>query len=209
MRARLLRPALAAGLLGLVATAGLAGAATKPVCNLLKDDKGDGTAFLVGDGTPSDPAWDIVSADIASSGSKLTTVIRVDELATAAATSPGGVQWRFNFTVGDVSLYTSVRADTLLGITGSYGYVSTISETLGQATPVLDTAKNEVRITVPLSGFSSVAPIKKTGTSLGSLEATAGRFYNLGAVTASEPSDSADGASSYVTGTRSCVVVGK
>lgn len=210
MRARLLRPALFAGLLGVVTVAGLAGAATpKPICNLLKDDKGDGTANIVADGTPSDPAWDILSADIATDGSKLTTVIRVDRLATSAPTSPGGVQWRFNFTVGDASLYTSVRADTLLGVTGSYGYVDTISETLGEATPVLDTKKNEVRITVPLGGFSQVASIKRAGTSLGGLEATAGRFYNLGAVTASEPSDSADGASSYVTGTRSCVAVGK
>lgn len=211
MRARLTRPALAAAAVSLVATAGLAGAApaAKPVCNLIKDDKGDGTAFLIGSGTPSDPAWDIVSADIASDGSKLTTVIRVDQLAESAPTSPGGVQWRFNFTVGDAALYTSVRADTLLGVTGSYGYVDTISETLGSATPILDTKKNEVRLTVPLGGFREVASIKKTGTSLGGLEATAGRFYNLGAVTASEPSDRADGAASYVTGTRSCVVVGK
>lgn len=206
-----LRTSLALAAVTSLALGGAAVAApkAKPVCNLLKDDKGDGTAFLVGSGTPSDPAWDIVSADIASDGSKLTTVVRVDKLATSAPTSPGGVQWRFNFTVGDATLYTSVRADTALGVTGSYGYVENISMTLGTATPVLDTAKNEVRITVPLSGFSEQAVIKKTGTTLGGLSASAGRFYNLGAVTASEPSDTATGAGSYVTGTKSCVVPGK
>ena len=49
MRARLLRPALAAGLVGLVATAGFAVAAPpKPVCNLVVDEKKTYTA-----GTPS------------------------------------------------------------------------------------------------------------------------------------------------------------
>jgi hypothetical protein len=124
-------------------------------------------------------------------------------------TSPGGVQWRFNFSVGDADLYTSVRADTALGVTGSYGYVGNISMTLGTAEPILDMAKNEVRITVPLSGFSEQAVIKKTGTKLANLNASAGRFYNLGAVTGSEPSDVAEGGTSYVTGTKSCVAVGK
>lgn len=212
MHARLSRPALLVALGGVLGTAGLAAAAPapKPVCNILKDGKGDGTANIVlNDGTPSDPAWDIVSADIASDGSKLTTVVRVDKLAESAATSPGGVQWRFNFEVGGAQLYTQVVADTIEGVTGSYGYVENISMTLGNAAPVLDTKKNEVRLTVPLSGFSAQASIKRTGTSLTGLNATAGRFYNLGAVTGSEPSDTAEGATSYVTGTRSCVAVGK
>ena len=205
------RPALALAVLPALLAGGAAVAAPtpKPVCNLIKDAAGDGTATLLVDGGPNEDAWDIVSADVASSGSKLTTVIRVAALAESATTSPGGVQWRFNFSVGDAQLYTQVTADALLGTSASYGYVDTISNTLGDAGFVLDTKKNEVRVTVPLSGFSEQAKIAKVGTALTELDATAGRYYNLGAVTASEASDSAPGTGRYKTGTTSCVVVGK
>ena len=206
------RPALAVAVVSALLSAGAATAApaAKPVCNLVKDAAGDGTGTLLLEGAgPNDGAWDIVSADVASSGSKLTTVIRVAELAESAATSPGGVQWRFNFSVGDAVLYTQVKADTVLGTSASYGYVDTISNTLGDAGFVLDTKKNEVRVTVPLSGFSAQAKIAKAGTALTEISATAGRYYNLGAVTASEASDSAPTSAGYKTGAPSCVVVGK
>lgn len=69
MRARLLRPALTAGLLGVLATAGLAGAApAKPVCNLVQDVKGDGTGFLLTDQDylPNNSNLDLISGDIAT-----------------------------------------------------------------------------------------------------------------------------------------------
>lgn len=211
MSARALRLAVTGSLaLSVVAAGGALAVPPKPACNLVQDAKGDGTAnILLDEGTPNDPAWDILSADIASDGSKLTTVVRVDKLAKSASSSPMGIQWRFNFTVGDQALYTSVRSDTLFGVSGSYGYVDGISRTIAKVDPVLDMDKNEVRITVPLSGFAERVKIEKTGTKLMGLSASAGRFYNLGAVTGSEPSDRAEGARSYSTGTKSCVAVGK
>lgn len=211
MSARAVRVAITAAFsLSLGAASGALAAPPKPACNLVQDVKGDGTAnILLDEGTPNDPAWDIISADIASDGSKLTTVVRVDKLAKSASSSPTGIQWRFNFTVGEESLYTSVRSDTVFGVSGSYGYVDGISRTIAKVDPVLDMDKNEVRITVPLSGFAERVKINKTGTKLTGLSASAGRFYNFGAVTGSEPSDRAEGPRSYSTGTKSCVAVGK
>lgn len=211
---RITRPALTLALAASFLATGVASAAkkpaAKPVCHLVTDAKGDGTGNIVGaPGTPNDPAWDIVSADVASKGDMLTAVIRVDKLAKSAATSPTGIQWRMDFTVGGVKLFTQVVQDTVLGLSGTYGYVTTISNSLGTATPTLDLAKNEVRLSVPLSAFASKAAIKPIGGKLEDIAASAGRFYDLGAVTASDQSDDAAASKLYVTGSASCVAVGK
>lgn len=204
------RPVLAVAVCAaLAAGTGIAAAAPAAACNLLKDAKGDGTALLVlPSGGPSDGAWDILSADLASTKKGLTTVVRVDKLAQTAATSPTGVHWRVDFKVGDVELYTSVVADAVDGLSGNFGYIDPdtgVGSSLGGAAPVLDMAKNEVRITVPDKAFGARATLKKAGTQLTGLAATAGRFYNFGAVTLSEGTDSAATEASYTTGTPSCV----
>ena len=201
-----LRPVLAVAVCAaLAAGTGIAAAAPAPVCNLITDAKGDGTATILTDeGGPNDPSWDILSADVASTKKGLTTVIRVDKLAASALTSPGGVQWRVNFTAGDKQLFTQV-VSTRSGLVGRYGYVDTLSRSLGGAPATVDMAKNEIRITVPDKGFAAQATIKKVGTTLTDMTATAGRYYDLVAVTGSEPSDGTEVGKSYTTGTASCV----
>src|SRR5687768_14584060 len=118
MRARLLHPAVAAGVLGLMAaTVGVAGAAPakpKPVCNLVQDAKDDTFAAryqeTAGAYGPQESSLDIVSADLASDAKTLTGVLRVQSLAAAPATSPGGASYDINFTTPSIEAPLYVRA---------------------------------------------------------------------------------------------------
>lgn len=211
MRARLLRPALAAGLLGLLATAGLAGAApAKPSCNLVQDPKGDGTGFVFTDEDylPNDPNLDLISGDIASNAKTITAVIRTDALAMSDPAAPTGRAYYANFTVGGTELFLAVRLDASGNGTYNGGFIDGRRQNLGAATGVVDVAKKEVRISAPLSLFASQAVIKP-GTKIADLNLLAQRYIGVAGPGATPSADAAVGGKVYTAGGKSCVVVGK
>ncbi|MCU1590343.1 MAG: hypothetical protein JWP11_1599 [Frankiales bacterium] len=225
------RATLIATSLLLLTVAGYASAApakpAKPVCNLVTDPKGDagvsGKAGADGD--------DIVSADIASDGKSITGVVRTAALAAVDPQAPLGRSYFVNFSApgsADV-LFLSARTYPT-GTTFVFGYsgvdptsgVNT-SYTLGQATGAVDTAKGEVRITAPISGFVTGAKAKLApGAKLSGIGAQVYRIFGQGVVPSqTAPTgqripigglnllfDDAVGGP-YLMGTPSCVAVGK
>lgn len=212
MSARL-RTAIALSVAAAVVGAGAATAAPKPVCNLLTDPAGDANGSFIADGisgAPSEDAVDIVSADIASSKKLVTTVLRVKKLSTSSLTAPGGLHWKFFFTVGDSQAYTQAVAPAGGSVSFTYGTIDDATGTstsLGEAVGVLDTKKSEIRITVPASALPETP---KPGAKIAELAPNAGRFFgNDNAVTFSDSTDSATSDKTYVAGSASCVAVGK
>jgi hypothetical protein len=211
-----LRPVLASAAIGVLVLTGAVQAASAkpaPVCNLVTDPAGDANGSFLHDGvagTPSEDAVDIVSADVATNAKVLTTALRVKKLATSSPTSPGGLHWKFFFNVGDTQIYTQAVAAAGAAPTFTFGTIDPTAGTstsLGSADGVLDTAKNEVRVSVPLSALPEKP---KPGSKINTLAPNAGRFVgndNVG--TFSDPTDKATSDKTYTTGAPSCVVPGK
>jgi hypothetical protein len=208
---KLVRLATAVATGAALVVAGSAGAAAKPVCNLVTDPAGDASATTAAaiPGT-NDGALDITSADLAASSKVLTSVIRVSKAAATSATAPNGYSALFTFvapSAPDVTLYMRYSAPTPALAGGfEYGYDDAVNglTPLGTADGVVDTAKNEIRISAPLNGFSDKATIKK-GSKLGTFNAKTSRdavafiFY----------ADAATSGSTYTVGALSCVKPGK
>lgn len=213
-----------------VALATVAGAAqaapVKKVCNLVADATGDTFAARAQDGTapgPQDDAFDIKSGDIASDGKTITAVIRVAKL-TNATTSPQGRGFAFDFLLPTSDLQGSLRA---VLITGQAPYFEATvkdpsvpnspSTFLGTVKGVVDTAKNEIRISAPAATFAQLGAIKK-GTLItpASDAATSGRAVPPSPGVAGAPvttryvfADVATDSKPYRVGTPSCVAIGK
>jgi hypothetical protein len=216
----------------LVAGVGVASAATagtaKPVCNLVKDAKGDAAYNNV----PGADGDDIVSADVASDAKTITGVVRLAGLSANDPQAPLGRNYSVLFTGPGSSdlLFMSARTYPQ-GTKFVYGYQAKDPNTgvntnymLGDATGVVDTAKAEVRMSVPVKSFVTGAKAKLApGAKLGSLSASVDRVAGQGFVPSQVlvpgtpraplggvllPFDDASG-TSYVMGTPSCVVVGK
>lgn len=205
------RVALATVVCGVLTATGVAAqAAPTKTCNLVEDPKGDATQFYVlpEGAAPNEPAADIVSADVASNGKQMTTVLRVDKLSKSAPTSPFGFVWYTYFDVEGVTFYTQTKADPT-GDTFSVGYLATdtglrTSLPDSSATGVIDTDKSEIRVTFNLSQLDPQAKLKPGGKVTGLRGLT-----NRSAVRVVLQSDEAIGSKSYVDGTPSCVTVGK
>ena len=211
MRARLLTAVAVCA--GLAAATGVATAApkAKPVCNLVQDEKGDGTGFVQTDQDylPNDPNLDLVSGDIASTAKVITAVIRTDAQALSDTSAPTGRAYYANFTVGAVEMFLSAALDGTGAATYSAGYIDTTRKGLGAVTGTVDVAKKEVRITAPISIFAEQAAIKP-GTKITDLNLLAQRYVGNRSVAGVTPSaDEAIGGKAYVSGAPSCVVPGK
>ena len=203
----------------------VAAPAPKPVCQLVKDAKGDATYNNV----PGDSSVDITSADVASDGKTITGVIRVDKVVNPNPQAPAGQAWfvKFNVKGAPEILFLSARAYPT-GDKFVFGYTApdpntdvNTSYTLGTATGVIDTAKNEIRISTAAAGFKVAKANIVKGAKLSGLLADSWRIAGQGAVPSQEvgparaplggfllPFDSATGGS-YVVGTKSCVALGK
>lgn len=115
-----------------------------PVCNLALD---------VVD-VPDSPSLDVLSADVATDATRLTSVIRVKNL--AAGLDPrvvAGRKWVMTFSVGEktIILYT---VDGVLGAHALGGSPEAVVK--------LDMAKNEVRYTTPLKHLTPLIVPGKT-----------------------------------------------
>ncbi len=229
MSAHPLRLALAASLVLSSVAAGGALAApakgkAKPTCNLISDEKNDTFALRSQDSQraygPQEDALDIVSGDLASDGKVLTAVLRVKKLALATGSAPNGLSFRVQFLHAglpeDTNLFLSGRASggRTVFLAGSRAMTANVSTKLADVTGVFDVAKNEVRISAPLSAFEKVGGAIKRGTKLqlGELDQTSSRFVTVNPVTGADTATFADvttSVSSYTVGASSCVVPGK
>jgi hypothetical protein len=204
---KLVRPAVAVALGASLVVAGSAGAAPKPVCNLVTDPAGDARPFGV---VPNDDTMDLVSADFGNNAKMLTVVVRVKKAATTSSTYPTGLKWQTTFTLEDKTYFASVVSDG--GVSGAFGTTGTGSNTiLTRPAAVIDPAKNEIRITVPLVDFPST-PSKSATISGISVSSATTKAFNTPAISGSLGGISPDQATtdkSFKLGTSSCVVVGK
>lgn len=209
MRARLLRPVLLGSVLGLIASASIAGAAPAS-CNLVTDDEGDATGFVFTDEDylPNNPQLDLLSGDVASNAKTVTAVIRTKELALTDSQSPTGRAYYANFTADGTELYLAVRLDGSGAGLYSAGYIDGRRIGLGAATGVIDVAKKEIRISAPISLFAEQANLKP-GRKITDLNLLAQRFIGAAGAGATPSADAAEGGKAYTTGSKSCVTVGK
>ena len=209
-----LRTVLATSVVAAVALAGGASAApAKAVCNLISDPKGD-AGFL--DTAPNDRSLDIVSADVATDAKTLTGVLRVDAFSGVSPTSPLGRGYyvMFNAPKAEFPIYLNVQITPDL-TRYTWGTRQTLPSGSGRfvregdATGVIDAAKNELRISVPLADVAAVSKLS-AGTKLTALTAQTTSVLGTsasGGLVATV--DDAAGSKAYVAGTRSCVAPGK
>lgn len=203
------RPALALALLPALLAAGAATAApAKPVCDLIKDAAGDGEVV-----TPADD-FDILSADIASDGKKITAVLRL--AGNPAAVNPqalGGKNYYVSFSAGGSGQpqFLSASFDPVLGASYSTGFeedVNGVGNKTSDAEPATGKVDGKViTITAPLGAFSgraSVKPGKKLSGLTAEVFALVGTSATGGLLALA---DEATGGS-YVAGSRSCVKPG-
>lgn len=195
------------------ATTALAAGKAKPKvpCNLITDPPND--ADIVG-GVGNDDALDIVSFDMASNAKKVTFVWRVKKGGLKSSVLPvGGVQWNAGFDLGDFHLLASVASDgtTPKGIFAEKATGN--NRVIGFYDAKIDTAKNEVRVTIPTADFPDKI---HTGTAFTafSLDTTNGVIVLDNAVVSGSGGglygDTADAPSAvYKSGSANCVVVGK
>jgi hypothetical protein len=123
----------------------------KPVCNLITDPKGNEGPIHDG-ATYADPALDIVSADIATDAKNVTAAIRVAKLTIPDSMAPGGIFYRFEFTGSESQIAHDL--DVKIGPTASGGWAPVWQDGT-HGTGVIDTAHNEIRITLPMTFFGT------------------------------------------------------
>jgi hypothetical protein len=234
------RLAIAAALGAVLSLAAGAGAAPK-ACKLVTDPLNDnvvagGTTLPAGSTDQVDDAdLDLVSADIATSKTHATVVIRTraqDGL--SSAESPSGRAWDFFFTAGEQRYIFSAatgpdgydgivyRITTEVEEGGTRSYYG---EGIGRARVVIDQARKEVRITAPLSYFTPYTALTRgrwltdfsvwsythagTGGAYHPLPAPEGWGVYYGSGGVAHSSDSAMSDARYNPGAPSCVAVGK
>lgn len=225
---KLVRPAVALATLACLAGGVTANAATKPkpVCNLVPDASGDANGVDLGSPVPattagsSIPALDITSVDVASDKKTITAVVRVKQLSAKSSTAPTGMSWNAQFTVGETTFFFGAHANPTGALSYDAAYESTGTNSLyanGSVTGVFDSAKNEVRITAPISLLEQESI--KLGTKITAIEGATGPeiaipdatgLFGGGAILEGNTyiSDTASGGKDYTSGALSCVKPG-
>jgi hypothetical protein len=196
--------AAAVATLIIVATASVAGAASRPakvppVCNLIVDPAGNVKS--------GDQSLDIVSADIAADVNNVTVVFRVAKLTpvTADVMSPTGryyaFAWSYEGQGGRIAVQDAPTGTSWSG---------------GAGRGVLDYAKNEIRMTVPVANLVG-HPVFKPGAALSQLAAYSDHGLPAGPpgvlttelpLTAYQDGNSASSTKIYPIAAPSCVKVG-
>lgn len=215
---RIARPALCLALAASLPLALAAEAASrpkpKPVCNLVTDAAGD-AAFVA---APADDALDIISADVASDAKSFTAVIRVKDLGAAQVSQLGSeLQIQFELPGAVAPVWIGYNTSAYGGDAFQYGVIGQgeggVTNPTGDAVGIVDTAKNEVRMTVAVSALnelgkakpgSKVANITVSAAQLVGVAPNASGFYGYNAFGVDDAAGKA-----YVAGAPSCVKPGK
>ena len=217
-------------LVALIAPAAMAAPKVAPACNTITDPAGDTFAVRSQDQQgvygPQDDSLDVVSGDLASDGKVVTAVIRIKKLSRTVQTSPTGLTASLGFLIGggdtQVRLYAGLvtgRPDRFeVGALAADALPNTPSTYVGEATGVVDLAKNEVRITAPAALLAPYGALKP-GTTLFPNEAesaTVARGVPAITTTPGQPmstrgpfADIAAGGKAIKVGAPSCVIPGK
>lgn len=175
----------------------------KPACNLIVDAAGDEALIAPLPSAAQDPSLDIISADIAADPTRLVGVIRVAKLTDSSQQSPLGREWTLTFALNGKVLGLIANSSPAGGTTGT-GPV------------VLDTAKNEIRISAAWADLTG-KPRPAAGDRIGNLQSAAFAPIGypegtvLGGSTFAYPGYQRDAAASsmtYAVGAPSCVPLG-
>jgi hypothetical protein len=203
-------------LLGALLAAPATGATrVRPVCHLITDPRGD-TAALATPHVPGSDTDDLLSADLASDGRRVTAVLRVAALQQPDPVAPTGRGYQFTFQVRGLRTTYFLAARTYpTGTSYTYGdfpddaYV----RVLGHGTGTVNPATREVRVSAPVAGF--LPKSVRRGSTLVALAAGVYRQWGpeLLEDSGSNPVHTANLASGfdrgegdrYVVGTPSCV----
>jgi hypothetical protein len=217
---KLARPALAVALVATVAASGVATAAVKkkpapkPVCNLVTDAPDDAELQAP---LPTDSSLEILSADLASDAKNITTVIRLKSVSSDGTGQLGrDVQINFDAPGAVAPLWIGYNSSVYGGDAFQYGVIGQgdagSTSPTGDAVGTIDTAKNEIRMTVPVSAFLELGNVKP-GAKLSNLTVSSSQVVGV----APNPTgvyafnsvavDDATG-KSYVAGYPSCVKPG-
>lgn len=198
-----------ASVLAIVAVA-FPAVAQAPICHLLNDESGDAREYTPGIAiAPNEPDVDILSGDLASDAKNVTTVIRVANLGSALQAAPRRTSYEFFFRLGKSEVIT-IAARSLDGesfsvlvddpestdVTGIPAAVA--------ARGVFDLARNEVRVTLPLSQASGHRAVGAKAT-FDHLEISASRGLGTNRGGALSKIDQATSTRTYRSGAPSCV----
>ncbi len=204
-------------LLGVACVAGLTApsyASMPKSCYLVQDKTGDAQDQPnTTPPSPNQPAYDIVSGDVASDQKSITTVIRVAHLGTALDSPGQDSEYHFTFWVGRdsrvVTTYAYRSVDAEKFFFGVAPESPGTNDPLSRATGVFDVANNEVRVTVPLTQAAHGRVIRGD-TRLTHLGASTWRGYGVESAYTSIASglDTASSRKTYLLGSPSCVAVG-
>ena len=165
-----------------------------PVCLLVKDAPNDATGNGTGLAeTPNDPNLDILTADVASNATTLTSVIRLSAVDGTGSNSPLGRDYLVSF----------MAKGTVVELVASVGAAGN-SWAAAKGTGTVDTAKKEVRMHVPLAALP--VPVK-AGDVLSQIKVTSWRSVGPG-VRRIGLVDTGIAIANYPLGARSCVTVG-
>lgn len=192
-----------------VLSAGLASAAAPVSCKLVVDKAGDASLTTATPVGPSEGALDITYVDLATDKTKMTGVFGLTKAAADAATAPNGYRQLLFFTAPGFAdpVFLSASSAARTGVTFSFGadQVDGLA-TLGAASGVLDTKKNEIRITAKLSDLKAGGINLKPGMVLTAISGVTSRDFTAAFLYAdranTDPKD-------YTVGAKSCVAVGK
>lgn len=196
---------LLTGVLAVGATTATA-AVKKPVCNLVTDEAGD-TAYLA---LPASDTIDILSADIASDGKKLTAVLRVKKYTANETATVHGKRFIVAFEGAGLKPMYLTLLDYPVGQVFNFGSTSvdaagrTTYTSDGAATGAVDAAAGTITISTDaaalkeagygtltkgkdLSGINAVT-FRRVGTSLFSGDdAATSKKYKVGAASCLKP----------------------
>lgn len=168
--------------MSLTAPAALAGS-----CPVISDLSGDATQVLVNTPTPSDPALDITTASLSTSGTQLTVTFRVTNLdLNDLGTGQGGL-YEYILYVGKqqysiTAQYRKAHAGTAGVFVPWTSYAINIFNPLRTAietgTGSFDPSTNSITATVPLAGGTGTTTYDLNGKSFNSMVVTTRRDYN-------------------------------
>lgn len=210
---------VAVGLALLVSVVATPASAASIRCNQIVDSHGDARASVPPGFTqvgPNEPDADIVSGDIASDASSVTTVVRVARLGSAVEAAPRRVLYQFFFRYGKYEVAT-LAARSVDGETFRVHADNPETHDASDASPyvpargVFDAARNEVRITIPL-GTATQHRIAARGATFGGLAIEVSRGVGLnaaGGASAGDILDSARSPAPYPLASPTCVHVGR
>ena len=189
-----------------LATSGtaLAAKAPAPVCNLVTDDAGD-TAYLA---LPASDTLDILSADVASDGTKLTAVLRVKKYTPNETATIYGKRFIVAFEGAGLKPMYLTLLDSPVEQVFNFGSTSTDAAgrttytSDGDATGAVDAAAGTITITTTAADLDAAGYGKLTkGKQLSNINAVT--FRRVG--TSLLPGDDAVSSKKYTVGTPSCV----